>query len=154
MHTIAITLEESPTQCGTGWVTLDEWQQSVQNQFHDRNWPAGRLYLSDLRFGSLHPATKEAELQHMAELYGTQIERLKLVIKHAVVAPANFKEAMLFDRFLSKFPITVIVFGDVGTACTWLGTDTKAALQTLDRLQNLLRKKAPTVKNASCGSGI
>jgi hypothetical protein len=139
-----------------GVVTIDEWLQSVQRQLADRDWPAGRLYLSDLRFGSPHPSIKEAELQHMAELYGAHLERLKVVLKQAIVAPANFKEAMLFDRFISKFPIKIIVFNDVGTACTWLGTDVKDALEVLEHLRRTLRRQPPsnTGKNTSCDPGI
>ena len=136
-----------------GVVTIEEWQRSFHKQANDRAWPAGRLYLSDLRFGSLHPSIRDAELQHMAELYGAQLERLKMVLKHAIVAPAQFQEAMLFDRFISKFPITVIVFGDVGTACTWLGVEVKAAVKTIEQLRAALRKQSSTdtSKSASCG---
>ncbi len=76
------------------------------------------------------------------------------MLKHAIVAPAQFRQAMLFDRFISRFPITVIVFSDGGTACTWLGIDVKAAVQALEELRNTLREQASTgtSKSASCGS--
>lgn len=139
-----------------GVVTLDEWLHSFHKQVKDRDWPAGRLYLSDLRFGSLHASIGERELRHMAELYGAHLERLKVVLKHAIVAPAQFRQAMLFDRFISRFPITVIVFSDCGTACTWLGADVKVAVETLELLRSALRGQTAgdTSKSASCGPGI
>lgn len=137
-----------------GIVTLEEWQHCFQRQVRDRDWPAGRLYLSDLRSGSLHASIRQEELQCMAELYGAHLERLKVVLKHAIVAPAQFQQAMFFERFISKFPITVIVFGDCGPACTWLGIDVKIAVKTLEQLRAAARERARTgaSKTASCGS--
>ncbi len=139
-----------------GIVTLEQWRHSFQRQVKDRDWPAGRLYLSDLRFGSLHPSIREEELQQMAELYGTHLERLKVVLKHAIVAPTQFRQAMFFERFISRFPITIIVFGDCGPACTWLGVDVKAAMRALEELRKTLRERARTGtgKSASCRSSI
>ena len=62
-------------------------------------------------------------------------------IRFALVAMAGFPEAERFQRSaLAGGVLDVLVFGDLLTACTWLGTDLAAVRNALGALRRDLRR--------------
>ncbi|MBI3845167.1 MAG: hypothetical protein HY292_11085 [Planctomycetes bacterium] len=116
-------------------VTAVEFLAHVRKLISDSEWPpAKRLHLCDLRHATLDASIDEAKLKEAADLYGTKREKIAMM-KIAIVAGDAFAKSTLFERFVSHYGPTVIVFNNLETACAWLGIAVSDAKQSLDGLR-------------------
>ncbi len=119
-----------------GAVTPAEFLATLQRELADPAWPPRRrAHLVDLRTLTVpvDPAAVEQALATAADLYAGhkgKVARLRM----AIVASEAFAQALAFQRLTLPGPVKAIVFGNLLTACTWLGldvTETERALQEL-----------------------
>jgi hypothetical protein len=121
-----------------GPVEAEQWLAHVQRLLSDPDWPAARgLHLTDLRTGILDTAFDGSLLEEVATMFGSHAKISK--VKTAIVAHEAFQKALLYERLVSRFEPFVIVFNDLGTACTWLGVNVEAASLALNALRTLAR---------------
>lgn len=124
----------STLACWGGTVTLAEFMAHIHRLIADPGWPAGQLYLTDLRGVHLHPSIDEATLEMAADLFGQYRNKIAS-LRMAIVADEAFPQSRIFERHLSKYGPIVIVFADFATACTWLGLQVDVAERTLAQLR-------------------
>jgi hypothetical protein len=121
-----------------GVVTGDEWVQHVRRQVADRDWPAGDKSLTDLQLVSERSSIGKAEIKQASAVYRTKGDKLAAG-RSAVVVGKSFQKSPLFELFASRHGLRVIVFNDIGTACKWLGIDSKEAEQMVKLLRARMR---------------
>ncbi len=122
-----------------GVVTADEFLAHVRHLSSDVNWPPPeRLHISDLRRTSLDPSMDEAIITKAAKMYGEQQDKIANM-RVAIVAGDAFDKAVVFERVISRYGASVIVFNVLNTACKWLGIDVTEAKPMLQRLRTQLR---------------
>src|ERR1041385_1355213 len=121
-----------------GLVTADEFLSHVQRLITDAAWlPQKYSHLSDLQTASLAAAIDETVLAKAADLFGKHPKLANL--KGAIIANQEFRKATVFERLISRYEPSVIVFNDLETACTWLGIDVNRVTQTLQSLRSQSR---------------
>jgi hypothetical protein len=59
--------------------------------------------------------------------------------KVAFVADAAFEKSSTFRRFMSIYPLSMIVFNDLDTACTWLGIDLHETERMIEEIRHDLK---------------
>jgi len=123
-----------------GAVTEEEQMAHLGRMAADPSWPAkNRMLLVDLRTTTAYKTFDETTLNrvvsHLSERRAN-IANMKI----AIMAHEAYELSNLFQRLVKIFPITVIVFNDVHTACTWLGVDAGKAEHTLQQLRSQLRE--------------
>ena len=122
-----------------GVVTADEFLAHVRRLSSDVDWPPQkRLHLSDLQSTSLDPSMDEPIIIKAAEIYGEQQDKIANM-KVAIVADEAFNKAVVFERVISRYGTSAIVFNLLTTACKWLGIDVDEAKPMLERLQTQSR---------------
>ena len=118
-------------------VTSEQFLAHVRTLLADAEWPPQqRLHLCDLRQASIDASIDEACLKSAADLYGTKREKIS-TMKVAIVAGEAFAKSKQFERFMSPYSATVIVFNNIETACAWLGVDVTHTKRKLDELRAL-----------------
>jgi hypothetical protein len=128
-----------------GVVTADAFLAHVRRLSADADWPPPkRLHMSDLRAASLDVSMDEATIEKAAEIYGTHQDKIA-GMKVAIVAGKSFNKAVVFERVISHYGATAIVFNFPDTACKWLGVNHEEVKRTLQQLRDQLRggKKSP-----------
>ena len=119
-----------------GAVTGDEAEGHVRRLVADPDWPPGLSHVLDTTTALSIPNVANTKLVEMLvdAAYGRRI-------RFALVAMAGFPEAARFQRaVLAGGVMDVLVFGDLLTACTWLGSDLAAVRTTLGTLRRDLRR--------------
>src|SRR5688500_1670154 len=101
--------------------TAEEFRAHIGRMTADPDWPPRRLlHLVDLRMGSLDRSIDAGVLKEAADAYGRHsLETTRL--RCAIVAGVAFHDAIKFERYISPYGTTVIVFNMMDGACTWLG---------------------------------
>jgi hypothetical protein len=118
-----------------GVVTADDFLAHVRRLTSDAEWPPpGRLHLADLRITSLDATMDDSILETAADYYGSHSHKLAKM-KAAIVAREAFKKAVAFERLVSRYGVTAIVFNSLDTACTWLGVDYGEVGRSLQQLR-------------------
>ncbi len=115
-----------------GETSLKQWAETVECQFHDPEWPAGELYLTDLRQSVIADPEIPRAFARFTSRYR---ERISHPLKQAIIAKSHFSVADAFQEEMSRVGFHCIVFTSLETACTWLGIDiesTKTILRELD----------------------
>jgi hypothetical protein len=87
----------------------------------------------------------EAALEKAADLYGQDPQKIANM-KAAIVAGDAFQKAVTFERLITRYGASVIVFNSLATACTWLNLnegEVKGALQDLRLQLRDGRKQSP-----------
>jgi len=124
-----------------GVVTADQFLDHVRQLSSDINWPPPkRLHLSDLQRTSLDPSMNEPIIIKAAHIYGEQRDKIA-DMKVAVVAGEAFNEAVIFERVISRYGASVVVFNLLHTACKWLGIDVDEAETMLRGLRTQSRRE-------------
>jgi hypothetical protein len=127
-----------------GVIKPSEVQAHIKRLHADPEWPPpGRLHLIDLRNLIGGAQTEPEKLKEAAALFGKQPEKIKKM-KMAFVASDAFKKSTVFQGFMEAYPISVIVFNALDTACLWLGINESEAECILDELRS-------TAKNGYAG---
>jgi hypothetical protein len=137
---IAYRLERQLSLMTTVWdgaVTVDDWQRHLEDIFEDPDWPSVTRNLTDLRSADLSAITEANRVQAVS-MYGGHEQHVRGK-KSAVVAGDNFDRARAFESHNEPQGMRLIVFNDLFNACTWLGIDTPAAMDTLEELRTDLR---------------
>jgi hypothetical protein len=137
---IAYRLEKPLSLMTTVWdgtITADDWQEHLRETFDDPDWPAVSRNLTDLRSADLSAITDahRVEAVSLYEPHGHHVRGKK----SAVVAGDNFDRARRFESHNEPAGLRLIVFNDLFNACTWLGIDTSAAMDTLEELRTEVR---------------
>ncbi len=118
-----------------GVIKEGEVQAHIKRLHADPQWPPpGRLQLIDLRSLIGGAQTEPEKLKEAAELFGGQPEKIKKM-KMAFVASDAFSKSTVFQGFMEAYPISVIVFNSLDTACLWLGINETDAECVLDELR-------------------
>jgi len=120
-----------------GKVTADEWRTHLEAVFEDPDWPAGPANLTDLRSADVSAITASDQADIVA-LYGPHLDKVR-GMKSAAVAGDNFEASTEFGNLNEPPGLSLIVFNDLVTACTWLGVDKSAAQATVTELRQELR---------------
>jgi hypothetical protein len=122
-----------------GKVTTDDWRAHLRAMFDDPDWPAGPRNLTDLRSADVSTitATDQAEI---VKMYAPHVDKVR-GMKSAAVAGDNFESSTEFGNQNEPPGLSLIVFNDLVTACTWLGVDKTIAQATVTDLRNELRTK-------------
>src|SRR5262245_60215869 len=103
-----------------GVVTAGEFLAHAQRLSSDPDWPPpGRRHLACLNTATLDPSLDEGVVKMAAGLFGRQPDKLARM-KVAIVADTAFWISAGFQRFISKYGASSIVFNDLVRACTWL----------------------------------
>ena len=104
----------------------------------DPDWPAKkRLHLTDLRTTSAMNID-ETTLKKVVAFVGkfpNKIAKMKM----AMVADEAYQKSNIFQHLMSTFPLTVIAFNSLETACTWLGLNAQNTELALQQLRVRLR---------------
>ena len=117
-----------------GAVTEDEVLDHLHQLVADPDWPTiKRLHLTDLRTTTAYLNIDETIIKKMVALLGKSPGKLAK-LKMAMVANEAFGISNIFQRLMSIYPLSMISFNSLDTACTWLGinaVDTEGALDQL-----------------------
>jgi hypothetical protein len=118
-----------------GVIKEAEVEEHIKRLHADPEWPPpGRLQLVDLRSVVGGARTEPEKLKKAAELSGEDPEKIKKM-KMAVVASEAFTKSTVFQGFMAAYPISVIVFNSLDTACLWLGINETDAECVMDELR-------------------
>ena len=119
-----------------GAVTGDEAEDHVRRLVVDPDWPPGPNHLLDSTTAASIPNVANTKL---VEMLVEAVDGRR--VRFALVATSGFPEAARFQRAaLAGGVLDVLVFGDLLTACTWLGTDLMNVRSTLGSLRRELRR--------------
>jgi hypothetical protein len=119
-----------------GVIKPGEVQAHIERLHADPEWPPpGRLQLVDLRSLVGGDRTEPEKLKEAAGLFGERPEKIKKM-KMAFVASDAFTKSTLFQGFMEAYPISVIVFNGLDTACLWLGINATEAGCVMDELRS------------------
>jgi hypothetical protein len=119
----------------SGKTTADEILAHVQRLVDDPLWPPPRrLQLGDLRRGTSLARMDDATLQKAANILGGHLDKI-VGSKIAFVASAAFEKTSTFKRYMSIYPLSIIVFNSLDTACTWLGIDLPETERTIEEIR-------------------
>jgi hypothetical protein len=119
-----------------GAVTGDDAEDHVRSLVADPAWPPGPNHLLDTTTAVSIPNVANTKLVEM--LVDAADGRN---VRFAIVATEASSEAARFQRAaLAGGVLHVVVFGDIVTACTWLGTDRTRVRWALGVLRRQLRK--------------
>lgn len=122
-----------------GNVTAADWRAHLESIFDDPNWPAGPRNLTDLRSADISSITA-ADQAEIVALYAPHADKLR-GMKSAAVAGDNFESSTEFGNQNEPPGLSLIVFNDLVTACTWLGVDKAIAQATVTELRQELRSE-------------
>jgi hypothetical protein len=120
-----------------GTVTADDWRAHLEAIFNDPDWPAGNRNLTDLRSADISSITA-ADQADIVTMYAPHADKVR-GMKSAAVAGDNFEASTEFGNQGEPSGLSLIVFNDLVTACTWLGVDKSAAQATVTELRQELR---------------
>ena len=73
-------------------------------------------------------------------------------MRAAIVAGEAFPKAVEFERLISRYGASAIVFNSLGTACTWLGMSDDEVEQKLQQLRAELHGE--NADNSSIGNRL
>jgi hypothetical protein len=117
----------------SGLVTANDFLAHTSRLYSDVAWPPEKhLHFTDLREARLDRSITQDLLFKIAEMYRRHPKSSGF--KVAVLASNLFKEARAFQRALHP-PVSMIVFSEFSTACTWLGVPRTHAERRLRALQ-------------------
>jgi hypothetical protein len=122
-----------------GSVTADDWRAHLEAMFDDPNWPIGPRNLTDLRSADVSSVTA-ADQAEIVAMYAPHQDKLR-GMKSAAVAGDNFESSTEFGNQNEPPGLSLIVFNDLVTACTWLGVDKAIAQATVTELRQELRSE-------------
>jgi hypothetical protein len=123
----------------SGETTADEFLAYVQRLVDDPQWPPPRrLQLGDFRRTTSLGGMDDKNLQKAANILGGHLDKIA-GSKVAFVADAAFEKSSTFRRFMSIYPLSMIVFNDLDTACTWLGIDLHETERTIEEIRHGLK---------------
>jgi hypothetical protein len=122
-----------------GEVTADDWRAHLEAVFDDPDWPAGPSNLTDLRSADVSSITA-ADQADIVTMYAPHVDKVK-GMKSAAVAGDNFEASTEFGNQNGPPGLSLIVFNDLVTACTWLGVDKGVAQATVTQLRQALRSE-------------
>ncbi|MFI5041266.1 MAG: hypothetical protein ACHQNA_05365 [Acidimicrobiales bacterium] len=116
-----------------GEISLDAWQAHVAQRLADPAVAAPLRSLVDIRRWKLDDSIDEAAIHEMAARWGTTglVSDGKPA---AIVAEAGFWKARTYDDALARYGGHLIVFNDLGIACTWLGIDAVRTGRRIDEM--------------------
>jgi len=124
-----------------GVVTAETFLAHVQRLSSDEDWPPfKRLHLTDLRDASIDASMDESIIQKAADSYGQHPEKIK-GMKVAIVARDAFSKAVVFERIITQYGATAIVFNFLNTARIWLDIDDDDVKRSFQQLRSIGSEK-------------
>ena len=106
----------------TGRIAAEEMYAHQETTLGDPRVQAGRSEFIDITRAT-NPHVGDEELQRFVDAYRTKPEKAVNTSIAVVATGETFEQARLFERLTIPHMITVVVFNDTATACTWLGVD-------------------------------
>jgi len=75
--------------------------------------------------------------EQITDLVGKHLNRFaNLKVAIIAIASVPFRKALIFERCMSRYPLSVIVFNSLNTACIWLGIGIQEAERALQQLRD------------------
>lgn len=123
-----------------GSVTEDELMVHLRQLTADPDWPGKNcMQLSDLQATSLSTYLDETKLKKVVAFLNKFRGRFTNM-KMARVAHEAYQMSNIFQHLMMIYPVSVIAFNGLSTACTWLGVDSRVAEHPLQQLRSRLRE--------------
>lgn len=117
-------------------IDAETWLNELRKLSAEPDWPAISRIITDLQGASANISSDDME--QAAALFGAQLEAvMKKTV--AVLARDAFNKARTFSTLVQRFGISMIVFNNLDTACTFLGVNPTDAAQKLEQLRFRLR---------------
>jgi len=117
-----------------GTVTAQEWLAQVRQLTAEPDWPAITRMLCDLRNVQDVSTIGEAEIEQAINILKAAPGDLRTK-KCAIPASEAFRLATTYQRAISPYSTSVIVFNSLETACVYLGVDPARVQGVLDSLR-------------------
>jgi len=134
-------------------ITLAVWDGAITEEkllahsrklLADPDWPGKRrLHLSDLGTTSAYINIDEISIKKVLAFLGKFPNKIAKE-KMAMVANEAYQMSNIFQRLISKYPLTVIAFNSLDTACTWLDIDADESECALQQLRAKAREGTDT----------
>jgi len=122
-----------------GEINADTWLNQVSALSAEPDWPSISRVVNDTRTASTHVSPDD--IKNAAELFGVQPTALRNK-QVAVIANHMFDTALEFSHLMEPYGVSMIIFNELNTACTFLGLHTPTASQRLDELRLQLRSSS------------
>ena len=87
------------------------------------------------------PHINEMELQQLVDRYRSHAEKMVNTSIAIVATGEQFDQARIYEQLSTPHLVTVVVFNQVDTACTWLGVD---ETEIRGHVRDVLRDMAAT----------
>lgn len=120
-----------------GKITKEELFQHERRHLRDPDFPVSPRLLVDITGASFDLSAGEEEIQTFIALYQEHRGRITGA-KVAIVATKDFNLAKVYEKHALTLSIDVIVFNEIGNACTWLGVDETEARAWMNSKRTLL----------------
>jgi hypothetical protein len=118
-----------------GAVTEDELLAHMRRLTLDPGWPSRkRMQLTDLRTTTAYTNIDETSLKKLVAFLGKSRDKIAKM-KIALVASEAYHISNVFQHLMADFPLSIIAFNSLDTACTWLGISALETGRTLEQLR-------------------
>jgi hypothetical protein len=129
-----------------GEVTPDDCGRHMAALAADPSWGARGLVLTDLTGISAARRPSAKAVLHAAAEFSEKLADHVRNAQWAIVAGETFVLAQRFGSYLEEEVRRLIVFNDLGTACTWLGIDPADVRVLIGELRADLRHRATSTQ--------
>ena len=116
-----------------GRVDADEFRELARRQQSDADWHAATRMLTDNRTAVVDDVSVDA-IRKFSALYDA-MRAEDPPVRDAIVAATSFRLSSRFADQRARSEATSIVFGDLSTACVWLGVDEDLVRTTIRSLR-------------------
>lgn len=106
----------------TGTITKRDLLAHHELYLNDETILPGRSEFVDITRAS-GPSIGEEELQQFVDAYRSHAPKMVNTNIAIVAAGKGFDQALTYERLSTPHLITVVVFNEIDTACTWLGVN-------------------------------
>lgn len=93
----------------------------------------GRVELVDITRAT-GPGIGEREIKEFTDFYRSHPDKAQGTRIGVVASGEGFNQARIFERLTVPHLITVVVFNEIDTACTWLGVDEGEIRRIIDSI--------------------
>jgi hypothetical protein len=119
----------------SGEITRDLLIDHQKRSLSDESIQPGRIELVDVTRAT-GAAIGEKELKEFTDYYREHPDRARSVRIAIVASGDGFDKARIFERLSVPHLITVVVFNEIDTACTWLGVDEAEVRSMIREIQS------------------
>lgn len=106
----------------SGPITREDLMSHHERYLNDAGIVPGRAEFVDITRAS-GPRIGEEEIEQFVDGYRAHSAKMINTNIAIVASGAGFDQALMYERMSTPHLITVVVFNEINTACTWLGAD-------------------------------